>query len=132
MSLFAVRLNSSSLLLTCRVIGLALILVTASGLIAACAAEGVPEVPVAEGGSPDPVLEMGRNVYIARCASCHGSDGKGGQGLRLSQGAAVEAYPDIADQIAVVADGYNAMPSFKDALTSEEIEAVVRFTREVL
>ena len=111
---------------------LAAFLAVVSGLSASCAAKGVPEVAVDEEGIADPVLEMGRGIYIKRCASCHGNDGKGGQGLRLSEGAVVEAYPDIADQIAVVADGYRAMPAFKDALTAEEIAAVIRFTREIL
>jgi mono/diheme cytochrome c family protein len=44
----------------------------------------------------------------------------------------VERYPDIADHIAVVRDRRRGMPAWEDALTPEEIEAVVRYEREGL
>jgi mono/diheme cytochrome c family protein len=71
----------------------------------------------------------GAEVFSSRCASCHGSDGGGGIGPRLSGGAVVDAYPDIADEIDVVAEGKRQMPSFGDRLTSKEIEQVVEYTR---
>ena len=43
-----------------------------------------------------------------------------------------ETYPDAADQVAVVRDGRRSMPSFGGTLSEAEIEAVVRYTREVL
>jgi mono/diheme cytochrome c family protein len=43
----------------------------------------------------------------------------------------VERYPDIADHI-VVRDRRRGMPAWEDALTPEEIEAVVRYEREGL
>ena len=89
-------------------------------------------MPAAEGGDPDPVLVDGRQVYIDRCANCHGNDGRGGQGPSLAQGAMLEAYPEAAEQVALVTDGYQSMPSFADSLTAAQIEAVVRFTREIL
>jgi len=97
----------------------------------ACSSVGVPEVPV-EDGQRDPVLVAGRQVYIERCANCHGNDGGGGQGPSLASSALLEAYPSVGDQIAVVADGYNLMPSFSRTLTPEQISAVVRYTREIL
>ena len=111
---------------------LAAALVCVSAAAAACSAGGVPEVPVGPGGEPDPVLVAGRQTYIERCANCHGDDGSGGQGPKLSEGGAVTQYPDIAEQIAVVANGVRAMPDFAGTLTPVEIEAVVRYTREVL
>ena len=98
----------------------------------ACSSSGVPEVPAGPGGDPDPVLVVGRRVYTDRCANCHGNDGGGGRGSKLRDGVVIERYPDIAGQIDVVAEGARAMPSFAGALTAGEIEAVVRFTREVL
>ena len=86
----------------------------------------------AEGGQRDPVLVAGRQVYIERCANCHGNDGSGGQGPSLAADALVEAYPSVDAQIAVVADGYDLMPSFSRTLTPEQIGAVVRYTREIL
>jgi len=99
-------------------------------LLGACASSA-PEVPLGPDGQPDPVLSLGREVFASRCSSCHGSSGGGGTGPRLA-GKAVEKYPDIADQAAVVSDGRNSMPSFGGTLSAAEIEAVVRYTREVL
>lgn len=99
-------------------------------LLAGCAAE-VPEVPLGPDGTPDPVLVQGREVFSSRCRTCHGSSGGGGTGPRLA-GTVTETYPDPADQIAVVTNGRNGMPTFGGTLTDAEIEAVVRFTREVL
>ena len=107
----------------------ALIVVGLAG--GACSTDGVPEVPAGSDGSVDPVLAAGRQVYVERCANCHGDDGGGGRGSKLSGGLLVESYPDAAEQVAVVFEGVRAMPAFGEALSVEEIEAVVRFTREV-
>jgi mono/diheme cytochrome c family protein len=74
----------------------------------------------------------GAAIYAASCASCHGTDGQGNVGPALGGGAVVEAYPDPADQVAVVTDGRNAMPDFGQNLSPEEIEAVVAYTRDEL
>ena len=41
----------------------------------------------------------------------------------------MEAFPDAADQEAVVANGRGSMPAFADSLTREQIAAVVEYTR---
>ena len=97
----------------------------------ACAGEA-PEVPVGPDGTPDAELVIGRDVYSRRCANCHGAGGGGGTGPKLADGAVVEQYPDPADQRAIIADGRNAMPSFSGSLSTGELDAVVRYTREVL
>ncbi|MEQ8840924.1 MAG: cytochrome c [Acidimicrobiales bacterium] len=94
-------------------------------------AEDPPAVPLGPDGEPDDVLALGRDVFGSRCSSCHGSSGGGGTGARLA-GEVVEKFPDPADQVAVVRDGRQGMPSFGGTLTEAEIEAVVRYTREVL
>ncbi|MEM7273058.1 MAG: cytochrome c [Actinomycetota bacterium] len=94
--------------------------------LAACVA-GPPEVTI-----DDPVLIEGRDIYARVCASCHGPAGDGGVGLKLSDGAAVAAFPDIEDQIALVAEGRNNMPAYGDRLTPEQQRAVVRYIREIL
>ena len=81
--------------------------------------------------SSDPQLETGRKVYASRCASCHGPKGSGLVGPRLA-GVVAEKYPDVAAQRAVIAEGKGAMPPWKNVLSAEEIDAVVRFTREGL
>lgn len=79
--------------------------------------------PVPKTGAP-----AGQAIFATRCASCHGTDGGGGFGPTLA-GVVTNRFPDPADQEAVVAHGRGAMPSFSDSLTSEQISAVVDFTR---
>ena len=74
----------------------------------------------------------GQQVYSQSCASCHGQSGEGGIGPKLGEGAVVEAFPDIDDQIAIIANGRGNMPSFRNQLSAEEIEAVAVFEREEL
>jgi mono/diheme cytochrome c family protein len=71
----------------------------------------------------------GAEVFSSRCASCHGSDGGGGIGPRLSGGAVVDAYPEVAGEIEVVTEGKGQMPAFGDRLTPAEVEQVVEYTR---
>lgn len=92
----------------------------------------MPEVPQGPDGLADPVLVLGRRVYVGRCVNCHGSDGGSIAGVQLSGDAIVQIYPDIDDHISVITNGSDAMPAFADILEPEEIEAVARFTREIL
>lgn len=100
-------------------------------LVVSCAGDP-PEVPLGPDGQPDPALVQGRAVYAEHCASCHGRGGGGGQGPRLNDGAVLETYQNIDDQVAVVSDGKGSMPSFSNRLTRAQIESVTRYTREVL
>ena len=119
-------------MLRCRRLLLLIAAVASIGTAGACAADDVPEVPVAADGSVDPVLVDGRRIYIDRCANCHGNDGGGGRGTKLSDGLMITRYPDIDEQSEVIADGVRAMPAFDDVLDTAQILAVVRYTREVL
>lgn len=75
--------------------------------------------------------ERGESVYAEHCAVCHGLSGLGATADGLA-GRMVEAYPDAAEQVAVIAGGRGIMPAFADRLTLEEINAVVAFTRHGL
>ncbi|MGF1597748.1 MAG: c-type cytochrome [Acidimicrobiales bacterium] len=109
-----------------RTAGLAIVAAMAA-VLPACVSGDLPAAP-----ADDAELVEGRTVYAAQCASCHGADGSGGTGSRLDEGRMAEAYPDPADQRAVIADGRRAMPAFGNKLSDAEIDAVVRYTREVL
>jgi len=84
-----------------------------------------------EGGSPYDAkgASSGAQLYATTCAGCHGSDGGGGTGPQLSDGAVVEKFPSVDDQIAFVTDGQDGMPSFGGQLSPAEIRAVVEYTR---
>jgi mono/diheme cytochrome c family protein len=73
----------------------------------------------------------GYDVYVSNCARCHGQEGQGGVGPQLA-GAVVTAFPDAKDEIAVVRDGRDGMPSFAGDLSPSEIEDVVAYTRSGL
>ncbi len=86
--------------------------------------------PVPEGA--DPILDRGRTVWANSCASCHGVAGGGAKGPKLNEGAVLVSYPLVEDQIELVTTGRNAMPGFAGRLSEADIEAVVRYTQEVL
>lgn len=92
---------------------------------AGCSSEETPAAPT------DPVLAEGQQIYNSQCAGCHGRAGGGGFGSKLA-GEVTEAYPDISDQIALMAAGKGQMPGFEGRLSEEQLEAVARYTREVL
>jgi mono/diheme cytochrome c family protein len=115
-----------SMLRTGRVLLASGVLIVGAVVFSACSSGGSPEaVP------SDPVLAVGQQIYKANCASCHGQKGGGGIGPKLA-GLVAERYPNIADQEAVIANGRGSMPKFGSRLSTEEINAVVRYTRELL
>ena len=108
-------------------------LVIVALMVAACGTSPPREVPLGAGGQADPELELGRDVYGRQCTVCHGNEGQGGRGKRLNEGRAVARYPNDVDMVAVVTNGLGSgMPSFESKLEPGEIDAVVRYVREVL
>ena len=84
--------------------------------------------------SADPVLAKGQEIHNGRCASCHGINGEGGTGKKLNDGVVTSQLPSVAAHKKIVQDGISGTPmaAWKDILTPEEIDAVVRYQREVL
>ena len=78
-------------------------------------------------GAPGP----GAALYSANCASCHGADGGGVTGPRLSGGVLQRDFPDAADQVTFVTDGRGSMPAFGARLSPSEIRQVVEYTRSL-
>lgn len=93
----------------------------------ACAAGDVPEVP-----ADDAQLVEGRALWATNCVNCHGSAGGGGVGTKLNEGALLELYPSPDEQRLVVVEGRGAMPAFGGKFTGEELDAVLRYTREII
>lgn len=80
-------------------------------------------------------LERGKAVYDARCARCHGADGRG----QTTMGQMTEA-PDLTDakwratrsrarMVESVTRGRGQMPAFSKRLTKDEIAAAVAYVR---
>ncbi|MBD9629094.1 c-type cytochrome [Pseudomonas sp. PDM19] len=83
----------------------------------------------------------GGHLYLTRCASCHGADGKGQNEWMPPLAGATSAMTPIADSAinislngalrvvsAGVPDAYR-MPAFREQLSDQEIAAVVSFVR---
>ncbi|MBK5223816.1 MAG: cytochrome c [Acidimicrobiia bacterium] len=111
---------------------LAVVALAAVLALGGCSQGDSPEVPEGANGQVDAVLAEGREVWSSTCAKCHGADGGGGSGVKLADGRAEELHPQVESMIEVVTEGKGAMPSFGGSLSDEEIEAVVRYVREVL
>jgi cytochrome c6 len=76
----------------------------------------------------------GAAVYKAKCASCHGPDGKGetaiGKSMKLRSLAAADVQKTSdADLTKIISDGKGKMPAYKGKLSADEIKALVAFIR---
>jgi len=73
-------------------------------------------------------------VYKAKCAMCHGADGKAEtpvgkkMGIHDFASAEVQAMKD-AELIAAVSDGKNKMPGYKKSLSADQIKDLVTYVR---
>ena len=76
----------------------------------------------------------GAAIFKAKCAACHGADGKGdtpvGKNLKVTPlgSADVQKLSD-ADLEKTIGDGKGKMPAFKTKLSADELKAVVAFVR---
>jgi cytochrome c551 len=122
---------------------LALAVVSALLVISGCgtpANDNVNNVPTATPAAkatatPDE-FAVARANYAKHCSACHGDEGKGGlvkvEKTRLKvpslrEGHATE-HPD-EKLVKQITNGGDGMPKFKDKLSPEEINAMVRFVR---
>ncbi|HYM84407.1 MAG TPA: c-type cytochrome, partial [Candidatus Dormibacteraeota bacterium] len=110
----------------------ALALLLALGSASVLGAFGGPRSPVAgasTGGAPGAqVLEAGRGLYIANCASCHGASGEGtdnGPTLRSAGAAAADFYLRTG-RMPLGAPGQTAIRQ-PVRFTEPEIEALVAY-----
>ncbi len=118
------RATTSALGPTRLVIGAALLV---AWVLSGCVSGDLPEVPADDQG-----LVRGQMIYSNSCANCHGNSGAGGTGNRLNNGIVLDRYPDPATQRAFIVEGRNRMPGFGASLTDEQIDDVVRYTREII
>lgn len=100
-----------------------------AGLLLLCFASCGGNASEKAGGEKKP--SEGKSVYEAQCVRCHGSNGK--LGLSGAKDLTVTTLtPD--EMVQVISDGANGgmMPSYKEALTSEEIRAVAEYVETEL
>jgi quinohemoprotein ethanol dehydrogenase len=85
------------------------------------AGENPPTPPNAGTGDPD----AGRQIFLDNCSTCHGADGRGGNG-----GPDLTSIPTAKQLQAVIAqvmNGGGGMPAFKGALTDQQIRDVAAY-----
>ncbi len=92
------------------------------------------------GGAPAAAAPAGggASTYAAKCASCHGKDGKGNPAMAKMFKVDLAAL-DLVDKDSLAksdgelakltADGLNKMPAYKGKLTDGDIAAVVAYIR---
>ena len=69
-------------------------------------------------------------TYKAKCAACHGADGKGKEALK-TQDFASPAVQNMSDPelTAIITDGKNKMPAYGKSLKPDQIKDLVSFIR---
>jgi mono/diheme cytochrome c family protein len=78
-----------------------------------------------------------RSTFNARCASCHGRDGRGrtARGRRTHTRDLTEAswQNDVSDErlFNSIHNGRTRMPAFKKSLSESEIDALVTYVRQL-
>jgi cytochrome c6 len=89
----------------------------------------VGAAPLFADGTPD-----GAATFKAKCAMCHGADGKGqtsiGKAQKLRDLASADVQKQTDQELGdIVLNGKGKMVAFKGKLSTEEIKAVVGFIR---
>jgi len=80
--------------------------------------------------------DSGGDLFKAKCASCHGPEGKGdtamGKNLKLRDlGSADAQKASDADLTTIITKGKKPMPGYEGKLTSDQIQAVVKYIRSL-
>ena len=84
--------------------------------------QAVAEYSVSLGVVGDVTVELGTQVFMDHCATCHGAGAEGGAGPNLTRS-------DLSrtEMIAIVSDGRGTMPGFADGISPTELAAAVTF-----
>jgi cytochrome c6 len=72
-------------------------------------------------------------TFRTKCAICHGPDGSGsevGKSMNVPdlRSEAIQGLAD-AELVQVISDGKGGMPSFKNSLSADQIQALVKYVR---
>lgn len=88
------------------------------------------EVPTAELVGNVDAMRLGRNLFLNRCATCHGSDGRGAKGFPNLTDSAWLWGGDPASIEATIANGRTGvMPALGAALGDAGVDAVIAWLR---
>jgi mono/diheme cytochrome c family protein len=84
--------------------------------------------------APVALAADGAALYKAKCASCHGADGKGQSAMGKKMNLRDLGSPEVQKQTDKelydwTAEGKGKMPAYKDKLSADEIKALVAHMR---
>lgn len=77
-----------------------------------------------------PEEATGEEIYLQLCSNCHGDDHQGGIGPSLGPGSNSAAQPEDFLRV-TIEDGRGRMPSFRSALTDQQVDRLVMHLLEV-
>jgi cytochrome c oxidase cbb3-type subunit 3 len=86
-----------------------------------------PAAGVHPEGKKEDYLALGKKVYIERCVPCHGADAKGGIGPDLTRKEFKYGKSEQAIAATIAEGRPGGMPSFKNDLSHEKIEGLVKY-----
>jgi len=74
-----------------------------------------------------------KEIFARKCETCHGSDGAGtqvGKSLKVADLRSVLVQKKSDGKLAhVISEGKNSMPPFGNAISSDEVKAMVSYVR---
>lgn len=76
------------------------------------------------------------DLYKAKCAMCHGADGKASTGMGKTMGLKPLSDPEVqamsdADLAALITNGKGKMPAMKGKLTDDQIKGLVKYVKSM-
>ena len=80
--------------------------------------------------------EDAASTYKAKCASCHGADGKGDTPVGKKMGIHDFTSPEVQkmsddDLLGIITKGKNKMPAYENKLSATQIKDVVTYIRQL-
>jgi len=79
--------------------------------------------------SMDELMEKGKTVYAANCASCHLPEGQGIEGLFPALNGSAIVNGPASEHVNIVLNGKNMMPVFKAQMNDVDIAAAITYER---
>ena len=95
--------------------------------------------PAPQSTAPTDEFAVARATFQKNCVGCHGEDGQGGRKTIDGKTIKVPSFHEghalkhsDADFVKQIMNGDDEMPAFKDKLSPEEVNELVRFIRKVV
>ena len=132
-----------------KLVTLTLLICAAMILVSACSqpntvttnqtGPAVAASPASKANATPDEFAVARMTFQKNCVGCHGEDGTGGEKLMDGKKMNVPSFHEghalthkDEDFVKQILNGGDGMPAFKDKMSSEEINDLVRYIRKVI